>query len=181
MSEPTATNYLVISAIGPDRAGLVTELSDIVLASDCNIEDSRMSVLGGEFALILLASGRWNSIAKLEDSLPGMQERLGLTIHTRRTEARDEGVNAVPYSVEVIALDHPGIVNQLAGFFSARGINIHDLFTGSYRAAHTGTQMFSLNMTVEVPADTHIASLREQFMDFCDQLNLDAIIEPVKV
>ena len=36
-------------------------------------------------------------------------------------------------------------------------------------------------MTVEVPADSHIATLREQFMEFCDHMNLDAVIEPVKI
>ncbi len=174
-------NLLVISAIGSDRPGLVAELSEIVLNAGCNIEDSRMSVLGGEFALIMLASGKWNSIAKLESALPAAGQRLGLTVTSRRTQQRPQDSAAVPYSVEVVSLDHPGIVNQLAGFFSSRGINIHDLYTGSYRAAHTGTPMFSLTMTIEVPADTHIAALREQFMEFCDQLNLDAVMEPVKI
>ena len=140
-----------------------------------------MSVLGGEFAVIMLASGKWNNVAKLESTLPGLNEQLGLAINVRRTEERQNQDNTVPYSVEVISLDHPGIVHQLAGFFSGRRINIHDLYTGSYRAAHTGTQMFSLNMTIEIPADTHIATLREQFMEFCDQMNLDAVMEPIKI
>jgi len=37
-----------------------------------------------------------------------------------------------------------------------------------------------VHMTLDVPADTHIAGLREEFLDFCDRLNLDAVIEPVK-
>jgi glycine cleavage system transcriptional repressor len=40
--------------------------------------------------------------------------------------------------------------------------------------------MFSVHLTVDIPADIQIATLREEFMDFCDQLNLDAIIEPLK-
>jgi hypothetical protein len=31
---------------------------------------------------------------------------------------------------------------------------------------------------VQVPTRLHIAQLREEFMDFCDSLNLDAILEP---
>ncbi len=41
--------------------------------------------------------------------------------------------------------------------------------------------MFSVHMNVEIPAKTQISTLREEFMDFCDQMNLDAVIEPVKV
>ena len=40
--------------------------------------------------------------------------------------------------------------------------------------------MFSLHMTVAVPGDHSIAALRGEFMDFCDALNLDAMLAPVK-
>ena len=51
-------NYLVISAQGKDRPGIVNTLSKAALDSGCNITNSRMAVLGGEFALILLIN-RW--------------------------------------------------------------------------------------------------------------------------
>jgi len=173
-------HYLVISALGEDRPGIVQELSRVILDAGCNIEDSRMTVLGGEFAVILLVSGNWNNIAKLESALGGAERRLGLTIVAKRTEARRPAADLLPYSVDVVALDHPGIVHHLAEFFSSRDINIEELSTATYAAAHTGTPMFSVHMTVNVPASVHIASLREEFMDFCDELNLDAVLEPVK-
>ena len=61
---------LVISALGEDRPGIVDELSELILDAGCNIEDSRATVLGGEFAVMLLVSGRWNAVAKLETGLP---------------------------------------------------------------------------------------------------------------
>ena len=173
-------SFLIISALGRDRPGLVNDLTETVLECGCNIVDSRMTVLGGEFAIIMLTSGGWSSVAKLESALPALQDKLGLTLMHKRTETRTQTTGAVPYAVEVVSIDHTGIVHQLAGFFSNRGINIHDLNTGSYAAAHTGTQMFTLNMVIEIPVDAHIATLREQFMEFCDQYNLDAVMEPVK-
>ncbi|HEX5514634.1 MAG TPA: glycine cleavage system protein R [Gammaproteobacteria bacterium] len=173
-------NLLVISALSEDKPGIVDELSKTILDSGCNIEDSRMTVLGGEFAVILLVSGKWNELAKLENCLPALSRRLNLLLNSKRTELPRRRGSLLPYAVEVVALDRPGIVNQLANFFTRRGINIRDLATASYSAAHTGTPMFSVQMTVDVPAGTHIAHLRDDFMDFCDELNLDAIIEPVK-
>ncbi len=172
------SNQLVVSAIGEDQTGLVNRLSECVLDNSCNIEDSRMVILGGEFAVLLLVSGNWNNIAKLESQLTGMQDKLGMQITAKRTESKPLQGNYLPYAVDVIALDHPGIVNNLASFFSHRQINIQDLSTSSYAAAHTGSPMFSVHMLLDVPADTHIASLREEFQTFCDQLNLDAGIEP---
>jgi len=174
------SNYLVISAVGADQPGIVNALSTKILDSGCNIVDSRMTVLGGEFALIIMISGNWNTIAKLEASLPGLENKLGLTIIAKRTEERDQQDSKIPYMVEVVAMDHPGIVNNVADFFSSRNINIEDLSTGSYAAAHTGTIMFTMHMVISIPADMHLGDLREGFTEFCDNLNLDAIMEPVK-
>ncbi|MES9994385.1 MAG: glycine cleavage system protein R [Candidatus Thiodiazotropha sp.] len=176
----TPKNYLVISALGKDQPGIVKNLSKKVLDEGCNITDSRMTVLGGEFAILLLIEGPWNTLAKLEAAVPELQEELGLTIICKRTEGRIRSSNMLPYMVEVVALDHPGIVNQLAEFFSERNINIEDMVTASYSAAHTGTPMFSVHMSVGIPSESHIAALREEFMDYCDALNLDAVIEPIK-
>ena len=177
---PKVDTLLVISAIGADRPGIVNRLSMAVLDHNCNIVDSRMTVLGGEFAIILMISGSWDAIARLEQVLPKTGEELGLTVISKRTEPRGTSTNLLPYLVEVVSMDHPGIVYHVANFFSSRNINIEDLSTGSYAAAHTGTPMFSMHMTISVPADQHIGQLREQFSEFCDELNLDAILEPAK-
>ena len=182
MSEKSANknHYLVLAALGEDKTGLIDEFSRSVLQSGCTISDSRMAVLGGDFALLLQVGGNWNNIAKLENQLPGLEERLGLTITAHRTSERTGGRDLLPYGVDVVALDQPGIVHNLARFFSRRNINIQEMVTTSYAAAHTGTPMFSVHLTVEIPATQQISALREEFMEFCDQLNLDAVIEPVK-
>jgi glycine cleavage system transcriptional repressor len=177
---PTKKTYLVISALGADRPGIVNSLSRAIAEHGCNIEDSRMAVLGGEFAAMLLVEGKWNTLAKVENSLPEMERELGLVIIAKRTGERETGRNLIPYAVEVVAMDHPGIVNSLAGFFAEREINIEDMITSSYPAPHTGTPMFSVHMSVGIPADLHIATLRDEFMDYCDSLNLDAVLEPIK-
>ena len=174
------SNQLVIAAVGEDRPGLVNDLSSWILESGCNIADSRMTVLGGEFAVLLLAEGQWNNLTRLEGQLEQVQARLGMIISLKRTEQKKPEGSFLPYAVDVVALDHPGIVNNLANFFSQRGVNIQDLSTSGYSAAHTGTQMFSVHMILDVPGTTHIAGLREEFLDFCDRLNLDAVIEPLK-
>ncbi len=173
-------NYLVISALGEDRPGIVDRLSKAVLDGGCNIEDSRMTVLGGEFAVILLISGQWNNIAKVENSLERTGAELGLTVTAKRTDGRRPRHDLMPYAVDVVSLDHPGIVYNLAHFFSARDINIDDMTTSSYAAAHTGAPMFSVRLVVDIPSELQIAALRDEFLDFCDELNVDAVIEPLK-
>jgi glycine cleavage system transcriptional repressor len=168
------TTKLVISALGADRPGIVDELSNIIYNHDLNIEDSRMTVLGGEFAVLLLVSGELTSLDALQSELPEVEQSLQMNLLVKPTTESDITNSTIPYSVEVAALDHPGIVGNIASFFSSRSINVVNLETESYSAPHTGSPMFALHMTIGIPAETNIAQLREAFMDACDELNLDA-------
>ncbi len=173
-------SHLVVSALGKDKQGLVEMLSESILECGCNIHDTRMAVMGEEFAILLLLSGNWNAIAKFENVLARLEAKLELSVHVKRTDIRPPANDVIPYGVEVVALDHPGIVHDISNFFYRREINIEDLFTSTYQATHTGALMFSLHMTVGIPSDVAIASIRGEFMDFCDELNLDAMLAPVK-
>ena len=170
---------IAISAIGSDRTGLVYDLTRIVVDCGGNILESRMTALGNEFAVLMLVAGNWHTLAKLEGELAKLGESSGLTVTSRRTEPRPARADMVSYTVDVVCLDQPGVLHALAGFFSSRGIDIGDITTRSYSAAHTGAPMFSVYMIVLVPTRVHIAALREEFLDLCDHLNLDAILDPL--
>lgn len=168
----------VISTIGSDRPGIVDELATLVNGLNLSIEDSRMTVLGGEFAVLMSVTGGDLPLQRLETKLVQLAERSELSYLFRRTGERDNVEGRVPYTVSVTAMDHPGIVQRVAGFFSARGINIYNLDTVTERAPHTGTPIFSLVMEVEVPGNVRIAELRDSFFYFCDDHDLDAEVRP---
>ncbi len=173
-------DYVVLTAVGEDRPGLVDSLSSVLLENDLNIEDSRMSVLGGEFAIILLISGSSDANKKFLQQKERLEETLKLNLLIKPTRKKSSKRGLIPYRIRVIGMDHPGIVHRLARFLSQHNINIEDLDTESYPAPHTGTQMFAVNMVVEIPSDTAIRKLRDEFISLCDERNLDADFEPLK-
>ena len=175
------TQLIVLSAVGTDRSGIVKDISRAVLDCGGNIEESRMVAMGAEFAVLLLISGNWHTLTKLEKALDGLVKKDGLTITIKKTGQRDDQANCIPYGVDVVCLDQPGIVFHLSEFFAARSIEVSDLVTRKYAAAHTGAPMFSIQMTVNVPGAAPIGQLRDEFLDLCEQLNLDSILEPVKI
>lgn len=172
--------YLVISAIGKDRTGIVESLSQSVLECGCRIGESRMAVLGSEFAAVMLVSGYWNAVAKLESALPRMAEAHSLRVSTTRTVPREDTRNLIPYAVEVIAPEQAETVHEISSFFARRGINVEDVHTYRYAAPQTGAAMFALHLSVGIPSDLSLSSVRGEFMDFCDERNLDAMIAPAK-
>lgn len=172
--------YLAVSVLGKERPDLLRDITRAVLDSGCQIKDSRMTYLGEQFALLLLAGGSWNTIARLEGMLPRLAESLEVAVTTRRSHEKPARHDLIPYAIDAIAADQAGIVHNLAEFFISRKIQISELSTRAYPAPQTGAPLFSIQMAVAIPIDMPIAGLREDFMDLCDRINLDAIIEPMK-
>ena len=174
------SQLIVLSAIGTDRAGVVQDLTKVILSCGGNIEESRMATLGSEFAMLMLVSGKWHTLSRLQKSLDKLCLDGDLTVSIRNTGEKANKEDRMPYALDIVSLDQQGIVFNLADFFASRDVEIADVATRSYAAAHTGAPMFAVQMAISVPASLPIAQLRDEFHELCEKLNLDAILEPVK-
>ena len=173
---------LVITALGENRPDVIVELTRTIKDARCTILESRLTELGLEFAGHLLVEGNWNHIVRLENALESLAHRSALKIHllrAREPEAPKED-DSLPYAIDIFATDQINNIHDLSAFLADRHIAILDLSTSRYPAPYTGSALFIAHLIVKIPAGTRIVSLRDEFLDFCDQLNLDAILEPVK-
>lgn len=170
-------HYLVVTALGSDRPGIVEQLSEVIVRHGGNITESRMTVLGGEFAMLILVDGAADAIGRIQQDLSQVESHLELKIVTKKTSPRALTRKLLPWRVSVVSMDNPGIVHKVADFFAEREINIEELETRSYAAPHTGTMMFALTMTIGVPAETNIGKIKKDFAEFCDDINVDGEIE----
>ena len=139
-----------------------------------------MTSLGAEFAVLMLISGQWHTPTRLEKAMEDLGRTHDLSINLKNTDTPKPHDDCIPYGVDVVCLDQPGIVFRLSDFFASRDIEICELSTRRYAAPHTGAPMFSVQMTVSVPSREPIAQLRDEFHDLCEQHNLDSILEPIK-
>ena len=172
--------YLVISAIGQDRPGIVDEVSAFVFAHQCNVEDSRMAVLGGDFALIMLVSGPEAEVQKLTGHLTELEKKSGLTIVSRsaKSPSAPRPVPAVPYSLKAVGMDHSGIVHNIAHLLAGMGVNVEAAETSTSHSPETGTPIFAMSMKLAVPGNLQAKQIREQLARLSDELNVDITIEP---
>jgi glycine cleavage system transcriptional repressor len=168
---------LIITAIGANQPGIIQQLSEHLQSHQLNILDSRMSALGGEFAILLLAEGEDDAIATLEHSI--QQAGLPLQIHTSPARAATPTTSR-PYRVEIMAVDRPGIVHDVSHYLSGLGINIETFDTNHHRAAYSGVKMFTITMTISLPATLTLREFQHGFDSFCDQHYLDMIMEPLR-
>lgn len=172
---------LALSALGPDGPAVVEGFADSVVESGCNILECRVTRLGTELGIQLLVAGNWRTVARLEQSIPATAEALGLEVSVRAANEAPTRQDMLPYAIDVTSMDQPGIVHRLVRFFTQRDIAVGELASSTYVAQQTGAPMISLHMSIAVPAGIHIATLREDFMILCDEMNLDAVLEPIKI
>jgi len=174
--------YATLTAFGPDRPGLVDAISGFIVQCRCNIEDSRMAILGGEFAMLILVSGDAGDMDRLLKEAPRAGETAGLSVLARRTKAPFEAAprDTVPYDVEAFSMDHPGIVHRIAQYLAGRRINIRSLDTRVTNAPVTGQALFSLHATLDIPVQQNVAEIRRDLEKIAGQENIDIDLRPAK-
>ena len=80
----SSKEHLVITAVGPDRVGLVGKITQFLLKEGCNIEDSKMAVFCGEFTIILLVSGEMAALERVSKSFESLTAQTGLAFFGKR-------------------------------------------------------------------------------------------------
>lgn len=171
--------HLVFSLIGADRPGLVDRITAAITAAGGNLEDSRMAVLGGEFAMIMLCTAEGEGAAGLEQAVRGTAGDLEMLVTCKPTTPRAPLPGTVPLAVHVRGADHEGIVHDIVHHLMERGASVATLDSQVTPAPHSGTPLFSMSMRVEAPASVSLAGLRRSLEDVAEPLNVDVEVEPV--
>lgn len=145
--------FLILSATEPDRLGLIAELTGFIADRGCNIEDSRVAVLGGYAGLMFLISGEPEQIQAVVDDWDHLREQTGVRAVMRRVGERppSEPAEGARYRIIIGAIDHEGIVHALADLVRRHGGNILELETATESAPMSGEPLLSMDMTVVLP------------------------------
>jgi len=169
-----AKEYLVVTTVGPDRRGMVEKITDVMVNHQANIEESRMARLGGEFAVIMLVSLPGEKEEVLLAQLNSLKES-GLTVVSKPTNLSrlEKFQGYVPYEISVVGADHEGIVHSVAHYLFQEKIQVETMDTRVSKAPNTGTPIFSMRATVQVPPALSLSQLRHKLEDAGDQLGVD--------
>jgi len=172
--------YVVLSAMGPDKPGIVNQLSRFLYDAGANLEDSRMAVLGEQFAVILLASGEHGLEAKLRPRIADIEGHTGLTVSMKTSGARQSSQPGMPCEVTAIALDHPGIVHNISHAVARRGANIESLESSSAPAPLTGSPLFTLRMVCSLPEAVRFGVFKTELEEVGVELGVDVTVKLLK-
>lgn len=176
-------HFAMLTAFGQDRPGIVAALADGLFRIGCNIEDTCMTRLRGEFAMMVMVRLPENlSADHLAERLAPHTTPLTLSILCRAlpaqaVERKEEGDVAL-YMLSVYGADHPGIVASVARVLADHGANIVDMNTRVIGA--TDRPVYVMVLEIQVPASTDPLALHLALEALKPSLGVDLTFRPLE-
>ena len=167
------SQYLVLTAMGADRTGSVSELTKLASECGCNITDSRMAVFGLEFTFIMLLKGDAKAINQIEAKLPAIAVELELITMMKRTSGYKSQELTHHYQAEYAGIDQPGLLKATTAFFANRSIDISSLKSDINQNNNTMTA----NVLFSLTKNTSIDELENEFLALCEQIGVQGCIK----
>lgn len=170
--------YLLITAVGPDRPGLVSALTGVLSEAGCNLEDASMTRLRSDFAMLVLAKIGSADPGVLKMRLESVGRDEGLEVFVRRISKEDAEPPAdegKTFLIVVYGADHPGIVHGVTRLLAERGATITDL-----RTAVAGTQekpIYIMQMEALAPLDEDIDDFKVEMQKAGMELGVDVDVQ----
>jgi glycine cleavage system transcriptional repressor len=177
--------WFALSAIGRDRPGIVADLAELIYECDCNLEDSSMTILGSEFAVLLLLTGEGDDVeARLSAACKRVEWEKRLTVFFRPLEGEPVpyGVShhARTFDLQAVGVDKAGIVARIARCLSNHTVNITQTSTASRPEPGTGTPIYHMHIRMDVPQGVDENALRRELDGVAAALNIDLTLQAVQ-
>lgn len=176
-----------LSAIGRDQPGIVAAITEPLFKHGCNIEDSSMTILGAEFAVILLMRlPREVDFDSLIKEIKEVGKACALTIDMKEVaeDTQEEPTALSNYILTLYGEDSTGLIYKTANLLFEEGINITDLETKTARSEGNGEsesrQLYMMMMELYVTAETDLTGLKARLKALSSELGVSIKLKPIE-
>ncbi|MEN2997658.1 MAG: ACT domain-containing protein [Brevinematia bacterium] len=174
---------LALTCIGKDKPGIVAKVSEVLFKAGCSIEGSRMSLLQGEFTIILIFTlFEEKNYHFLKRELKRVEYEMDIEIIIREIDPEEYiEVQKVPkktFVINVYGADKPGIVFNVTNLLFINNINIIDLFTDVIESE--GKKLYIMSITVDGSNISSIEFLKERIEKICKDMGLEVSVEEIE-
>jgi glycine cleavage system transcriptional repressor len=183
MASPAARRHAILVATGADRPGVLDDVSLFLHEHHASIIESRVCLLRGQFALLLLVSGDDEPLRKIEKALPELGKRIGIDI--RLSEASDASSSErTPLRLRASGNNPAVVVHRLSHLMRVLNVNIENIETGTssdpLAMANGGeSAAFELEMELSVPRSTPVMMLRQYVESLARELSITCDVNPL--
>ena len=176
-------HWFALSAIGPDRTGIVADLSELVYDCDCNLADSCLTILDGEFAVLLLSGQSPDSDQRPSATFGRLEWEKRPSVFFRPLEEEPLHYGAGQYTLRyrLLATDvnEAGIVTRVSRYLVEHGANIVQMYTTAQPEPGSRTVIYNMRINLNVPSQVDKTTLHERLDHIADYLHIHIDLTPV--
>ena len=169
----------IMTAFSKDRPGVVADVTEVIYETGCNLEDSTMTNILDEFAIILLFAGQGDGLeAELLKACRRLERDKGITAFIRAVEPKEgeERINFSEKTISVEGLDQTGIVYKISRFLADNNINIENLTSRRFISPESGTAIYFMEIKVQIPEKVSLEHMKTGLSQVGEELNLDITV-----
>ena len=169
-------DLLVVSVIGEDQVGLVSEVTQLLFKKGLNIIDIEQTVIHSQFTMVLLLQPlrpRFQ-MSRLRSDLHRLAKKRGMSI-TATPLHEFRGLRLAetkkPYVLTIVGSDRPGVVAAVSSTLAAHHCNIERI-----KMIARG-EFLGMEMWVDL-RDANSTLLREALTEVARKTGMDIIVQP---
>jgi glycine cleavage system transcriptional repressor len=170
----------IITAVGPDRPGMAHAVAKVLSSTGYNIEDTTMTRLSGEFAMILIVSPPDNAaVEELSQQLAPLEQSHNLFITVRPIgddSNKSEQRAGERYILSIYGPESKGLVARVTGVLAQHDVNISDVQT---RVAGGGA-MYVMLYELEIPDSLDLKVLSSDLEASAKAINAQISLRPLE-
>ena len=166
---------IILSVIGPDKSGIVSDISKIIKNNLGNIEKSRMVRLGDFFTIMVLITINEDNIESLSKEFNNYSD-YQISIHKLKDSLDNNDLDNNIHTIHLNGLDNEGLVYKMTTELAKLDINIEELETNITNAPMSGLSLFSLEAKISHP-QLNYDILKEKMDALASKLDVNIILE----
>lgn len=167
------SKYISLTAIGRDKVGIVSVIAEVLYKEKCNIEESTMTILHGQFTMILIIKLHSNISAKtLLNKLKKYSQSFSMSLFYTDVDSYrpKKQLSGNPFIISVYGLDKTGIVYNISKYLACNKVNITDVQTTLSK--HEGKNTYIMVIEFNFPTNVSKEKISQGLFELAKSLNV---------
>ena len=163
---------IIVNIVGPDKLGILSEISACMHDKGCNILDSRHAIYGRDFSLSMIVEGSQSAVTKLELQLSSLCMQHDLLSMIKRTSGHAKHNLEQLIHLEFSGEDAKGIIKQVTSFLAQRQVSVSAFRQRTFIDKNRGVECVKCKMVLNATKEFDLVNFDTEIKQLMCSLGL---------
>ena len=176
---------ILLTISGKDKPGIIAKVTGILFARGCNLEDVSMTLLEGQFAMMMtVCVPSQKALERAVDALevlgasPWSMDLHVTFLKGKATRGKRQAAGSFPHVITAFGRDRTGIVYEVSRALAGLHVNITDLDSRILGAGPRTT--YAMILEVDVPQKADLSKLKALLVRVSRTLKIEIQMKPLE-